>query len=184
MTPFIYTEVTPNPATLKFVVGGATLARAPADFDSPAAAARAPLARRLFGVPGVERVFVGGSFVSVTKAAAAAWDAVAPLVEEVIRAHLASGEPAVETSAPGAPADAGSADDVSAKIRRILDEEIRPAVAMDGGDIRFVGYRDGVVTLHLQGACHACPSATMTLRMGVENRLRASIPEVREIVQV
>lgn len=184
MGPFIYTEITPNPATLKFVVGGAALARAPVDLEGPAAAARSPLGRRIFGVPGVERVFIGPAFVSVTKSASADWDSIAPLVEEVIRAHLASGEPAVEDAAPAPPAAGGAEDEVSRRIRRILDEEIRPAVAMDGGDIRFVSYRDGVVTLHLQGACHACPSATMTLRMGVENRLRASIPEIREVVQV
>lgn len=184
---FLYTEITPNPATLKFVAGRPLLSGGePADFPDAASAADSPLARRLFGVAGIERVFIGSNFVTVTKAAEASWDTVIPAVEEGIRGHVESGAPAVRASAPAAarPGPSPSGDEIERRIRRILDDEIRPAVAMDGGDIRFVSYRDGVVTLHLQGACHACPSATMTLRMGVENRLRASIPEVREVVQV
>ena len=134
---------------------------------------------------------LGPDFVSVTKSQNADWQALLPPVIERLKAFLSSGEPAIADSLiPSAEEHkqdtvAGDAQhDIEMKIREILDQEIRPAVARDGGDIVFYGFQDGVVQLHLQGACSSCPSSIMTLKLGIENRLKQSIPEVREVLQV
>jgi Fe-S cluster biogenesis protein NfuA len=138
-----------------------------------------PLAARLFAVEGVTGVFVAASFVTVTKRADVEWTDVAQTLVDAIRTSRETGEPAL---GPGfAEAAAGPGDAVVERIQRILDEEIRPAVAMDGGDIVFAGFRDGIVELYLQGSCHGCPSSTMTLKMGIEQRLMEEIPEVKGV---
>lgn len=178
----VFVEPTPNPNSLKFIVGrdivsdGATY-----EFASAGEAAGSPLARRLFEIAGVEGVFIGRDFVSVRKAAGAGWDAIEPKAIDAIEDEVSSGRPAVE-SAKAAAATGGS--DAEMKIRRILDEEIRPAVASDGGDVVFQSFEDGRLTLRLVGACSGCPSSTMTLKMGIERRLMEDIPELREVVSV
>ncbi len=179
-------EFTPNPNTLKFVLNRQLLPQGAANFLSVANAEHAPLARKLFAVPGVQAVMLGTHFVTITKAPDGSWDVLAEQVPATLESHFQSGDSAIEdayfTATAAAPAAASG--DVEQKIREILDTEIRPAVAMDGGDITFGKFEDGIVYLHLQGSCSSCPSSVATLKMGVESRLREVIPEVKEVVQV
>ena len=177
----ITAEIPPNPNTLKFVVNRTLLGSGNVDFPDREKAKESPLASRLFEVPQVAGVFVGTNFITVTKAPEADWNGLIAAVTDTIRGVLNSGGDVVGRADE---AGAASADPIERRIREILDREIRPAVAMDGGDITFIGYRDGVVTLHLRGSCSSCPSSIMTLKMGVENRLRSEIPEIREVQQL
>lgn len=180
-------EFTPNPNTLKFVVNRQLLERGAANFPTSSTADRAPLARKLFGVPGVESVMIGTNFVTITKANDGEWDTVAEKVPLTIESHFQTEDPVVDPAfLAEASSPSGSADESDAvkRIREVLDNEIRPAVAMDGGDITFDRYDDGVVYLHLQGACSSCPSSVATLKMGVESRLKEVVPEIKEVVQV
>lgn len=182
---FIETDVTPNPATLKFLPGRTVLEQGSADFDSADAASISPLATALFGLPGVTRVFLGGDFVSVTKDDAIEWPALKPQVLGAIMEHYLSGRPVMSGDAEVADEDVDPADrEVADQIKELIDARVRPAVAGDGGDIIFRGYRDGVVTLHMQGACSGCPSSTATLKMGIENLLKHYVPEVKSVQQV
>ncbi|MFA5580982.1 MAG: NifU family protein [Paracoccaceae bacterium] len=181
---FIQTESTPNPATLKFLPGQSVLDAGTADFLTPEAAAQSPLARRIFAVNGVEGVFFGNDFVTVTKADALEWDHLKPAVLGAIMEHFQSGAPVMEAGSDGATAHAahdGPDADIVDQIKELLDTRVRPAVAQDGGDITFHGFDRGVVYLHMQGACAGCPSSTLTLKMGIENLLRHYIPEVVEV---
>ena len=182
---FIETEGTPNPATLKFLPGREVLGDATADFATPDAAASSPLATALFQLPGVARVFLGADFITVTNSGALAWQALKPQVLGVIMEHFLSGRPVLEgtmdtTAEDVAPEDA----EIVAQIKELLDTRVRPAVAGDGGDIVFRGYRAGVVRLHMQGSCSGCPSSTATLKHGIENMLRHYVPEVVAVEQV
>ena len=177
----IFAEITPNPNTLKFNVNKILLEAGTLDYPDAPKAGESYLAAELFAIPGVMGVFIGRDFITVTKASDGKWD---PLVQAVIgkiKTLLVSDRELFPKVA--AVTNQGQSD-VERRIREILDSEIRPAVAMDGGDIIFHGYRDGVVTLHLQGACSSCPSSILTLKMGVENRLRALVPEIKEVVQM
>lgn len=179
---FIQTEQTPNPATLKFIPGRAVLDNGTFDFPSADSAARSPLARRLFDVDGVSRVFLGSDFVTVTKAADTDWPVLKPAVLGAIMEHFTSGEPVVSTGEAGAEAVSPEGEtEIEAQIRDLLDTRVRPAVAQDGGDIVFQRFEDGVVYLHMQGSCSGCPSSTATLKMGIENLLRHYVPEVMEV---
>jgi Fe-S cluster biogenesis protein NfuA len=178
---FIQTEATPNPATLKFLPGRAVLKGAPLDFPDRDQAARSPLATRLFGIEGVTGVFLGGDFVSVSKHEGAQWYQLKPAVLAEIMDHFTAGEPVLLTEDTEDAAEAGDLDGIAGQIRELLDTRVRPAVAMDGGDITFEGFEDGVVYLHLKGACAGCPSSTATLKSGIENMLRHYIPEVLEV---
>lgn len=178
-------EFTPNPNTLKFVVSQPLLPRGAANFTSPGQAEHAPLAEALFQVSGVQAVMVGTNFVTITKAAQGNWDQLAEKVPQTLEKFLRSGRPVFDPEwKMDAPQSPGSDSAVVARIREILDREIRPAVAMDGGDITFHKYEEGVVYLHLQGSCSSCPSSVMTLKMGVETRLKDAIAEVKEVVQI
>lgn len=186
---FIQTEATPNPATLKFLPGRVVLPEATFEARDPEAAARSPLARRLFDVPGVSGVYLGHDFISVTKAEdGSAWPQVKPAVLGAIMEHFQSGAPtlaegAAPDEAPEEFYDAADADTV-ATIKDLLETRVRPAVAGDGGDITFRGYREGVVFLEMRGACSGCPSSTATLRQGVQNLFRHFLPHVREVQAV
>ncbi|MBT5416311.1 MAG: NifU family protein [Rhodospirillaceae bacterium] len=186
---FIQTEETPNPATLKFVPGVGVMAAGTIDFADAEAAAQSPLAERLFAVEGVTRVFFGSDFITVTKADGLDWHVMKPAILGVIMEHFTTGRPILnETAAAafapqaggGAAAD-GDDDEVVVQIKDLLDTRVRPAVAMDGGDIVFHGFEEGVVYLHMQGACAGCPSSTATLKSGIENLLRHYVPEVVEV---
>jgi Fe-S cluster biogenesis protein NfuA len=184
---FIETEATPNPATLKFLPGQDVMGgRGTADFVSAETAARSPLAERLFSLDGVARVFLGADFVTVTKADGAEWQGLKPMVLGAVMEHYMAGRPVLlDSDADAELEDADPADaEIVAQIKELLDTRVRPAVAGDGGDIVFRGFRDGVVKLHLQGACSGCPSSRATLKHGVENMLRHYVPEVMSVEQV
>ena len=180
---FIQTEETPNPATLKFLPGQPVLARGTVDLRSAEAAKDSPLAERLFRVEGIEGVFFGADFISVTKAEAAEWYLLKPAILGIIMEHFTAGRPVMLASAQGEAAPVSAAEDagVVQQIQELLDARVRPAVAQDGGDIVFHGFEKGVVYLRMQGACSGCPSSTATLKMGIENMLRHYIPEVLEV---
>ncbi len=183
---FIQTESTPNPSTLKFIPGRTVLADGTADFRAKSEALSSPLARRVFEVDGVEGVFLGSDFISVTKGAAE-WQHLKPMILGAIMEHYQSGD--ATTAVDGAnDGDAGSFDpadaDTVATIKELLETRVRPAVAQDGGDIIFSGFKEGIVYLHMRGACSGCPSSTATLRHGIENLLRHFCPEVQEVQAV
>jgi Fe-S cluster biogenesis protein NfuA len=183
---FIETEGTPNPATLKFLPGRYVMGQGTADFASLASAERSPLAMALFDLPGVARVFLGGDFITVTKTDETSWQSLKPQVLATIMDHFVAGRPVIEA---GSGEDLGEEvapedEEIVAQIKELLDTRVRPAVAGDGGDIVFRGYREGVVRLHMQGACSGCPSSTATLKHGIENMLRHFVPEVVAVEQV
>jgi Fe-S cluster biogenesis protein NfuA len=181
---FIQTESTPNPATLKFLPGQTVLELGTADFPSAEAAAKSPLARRVFAVDGVSGVFFGNDFVTVTKSEGVEWQHIKPAILGAIMEHFQSGAAVMEGEGPtggGHAEHTGEDGDIVRQIKELLDTRVRPAVAQDGGDITFHGFDRGVVYLHMQGACAGCPSSTLTLKMGIENLLRHYIPEVLEV---
>jgi Fe-S cluster biogenesis protein NfuA len=180
---FIQTESTPNPATLKFLPGQTVMQTGAADFPSRDGAAASPLATRIFAVDGVEGVFFGQDFVTVTKAENVDWAHIKPAILGAIMEHFQSGAPVIEgqSGAVDHAAHDGPDSEIVVQIKELLDTRVRPAVAQDGGDITFHGFDRGVVYLHMQGACAGCPSSTMTLKMGIENLLRHYIPEVTEV---
>jgi Fe-S cluster biogenesis protein NfuA len=183
---FIQTEATPNPATLKFLPGRIVLGDDTAEFRSESEAADSPLAERLFAVPGVAGVFLGSDFITVTKAAGE-WQHLKPAVLGAIMEHFLSGAPALRQAQPEETGDeffaAEDAETVET-IKELLDTRVRPAVAQDGGDITFRGFRDGTVYLNMRGSCAGCPSSTATLKHGIQNLLRHFIPEVRAVQEV
>jgi Fe-S cluster biogenesis protein NfuA len=180
---FIQTESTPNPATLKFLPGQTVLELGTADFPSAEAAAKSPLAKRIFAAGGVTGVFFGNDFVTVTKAEGTDWPHIKPQILGAIMEHFQSGQPVIEgeQAVSGHAEHTGEDGDIVRQIKELLDTRVRPAVAQDGGDITFHGFDRGVVYLHMQGSCAGCPSSTLTLKMGIENLLRHYIPEVREV---
>lgn len=179
----IETERTPNSATLKFLPGREVGGERTHDFAMPEDAASSPLARAIFELGDVERVFFGQDFVTVTKAPGSAdWATLRADVLGIIADHYASGAPllvgeAAEADVHDDPADA----DIVAQIRELIDTRVRPAVANDGGDIVYRGFQRGVVFLHMQGSCAGCPSSTATLKGGIENLLKYYVPEVTEV---
>ena len=180
----IQTQTTPNPATLMFRPGRTVSPDATYDFDNPEAAAASPLAHALFGLGDVTGVFFGEDFVSVTKDPAGAdWAALKVDVMQLLADHFASGAPLLTGEADDTPAIEENAEDADIRnqITELLDDRVRPAVAGDGGDIVFHGFKDGIVYLKMQGACAGCPSSTMTLKNGIENLLRYYVPEVEEV---
>ena len=179
---FIQTEPTPNPATLKFLPGREVMGHGTADFTQPAQAARSPLATRLFAVDGVSSVFLGSDFITVGKADGAEWTVLKPQLLATIMEHFTSGQPIIVGEDQAAASDQES--EVVTQIRELIETRVRPAVAQDGGDIIFRGFEDGVVYLHLQGACSGCPSSSATLKHGIENMLRYYVPEVQAVQAV
>ncbi|QXM26006.1 NifU family protein [Elioraea tepida] len=178
---FIETEGTPNPATLKFLPGREVMPSGTADFPSAEAAAQSPLAQALFALPGVSRVFLGTDFVTVTKDWDADWQVLRPQILGVIMDHFVSGKPVIEGAAEAAEEEVEVRPEdreIVAQIRELIDTRVRPAVAMDGGDIVFRKFEDGVVHLRLQGSCSGCPSSRATLKHGIENMLKHYVPEV------
>ena len=181
---FIQTEVTPNPATLKFLPGRPVLEGGTLDIQSKDAAAQSPLALRLFDVANVGGVFFGSDFISVTKTDGD-WQQMKPAILGVIMEHYMSGTPLLADDVQPAAAadeffDAKDAETV-ATIKDLIETRVRPAVAGDGGDITFRGYKEGIVYLNMKGACSGCPSSTATLKHGIQNLLRHFLPEVVEV---
>jgi Fe-S cluster biogenesis protein NfuA len=181
---FIQTEATPNPATLKFLPGRAVHANGTLDMRSMEEAARSPLAQQLFAIPGVSGVFFGSDFITVTKSAGE-WQQLKPAILGAIMEHFMSGTPLLNDDMAAAAAVDEFYDDKDAEtvatIKDLIETRVRPAVANDGGDITFRGFKDGVVYLAMQGACSGCPSSTATLRHGIQNLLRHFVPDVTEV---
>jgi Fe-S cluster biogenesis protein NfuA len=182
---FIQTEATPNPATLKFIPGRPVLEHGTLELRDAASAAKSPLAERLFGISGISGVFYGSDFITVTKSAGE-WPQLKPAVLGAIMEHFMSGAPLLiegtDTTSPHddeffEPADA----ETVATIKDLIETRVRPAVANDGGDITFRGFREGIVYLDMKGACAGCPSSTATLRHGIQNLLRHYVPDVVEV---
>jgi len=181
---FIQTEATPNPATLKFLPGREVLRDGTIEVRTKSEAARSPLAERLFELPGVAGVFFGSDFITVTKSAGE-WPQLRPAILGAIMEHYMSGAPLLHEDGQTEPEsdeffEARDADTV-ATIKELIETRVRPAVANDGGDITFRGYKDGVVYLNMRGACSGCPSSTATLKHGIQNLLRHFVPEVVEV---
>jgi len=176
-------ERTPNPNSVKWVLSTALVdAGRSAHFEEPVAAEVSPLAARLFEIEGVAGVFLAANFVTVTKRPEIEWPALAQSLVDAIKGFAASGDDALGPAFAAGAAEAGS--EIAVRIQRVLDEEIRPYVAQDGGDVLFAGYEDGVVRLYMQGSCSGCPSSTATLKLGIETRLREAVPEVQEVVAI
>ncbi len=188
----IETEITPNPATLKFLPGRAVMSSGTRDFPSPETAEGSPLASALFSLGDIEGVFFGHDFISVTKAPGGAeWRTLKPEILGILVDHFASGAPLfqaggandilvaddAETTFADDPADA----EVVAQIRDLIDTRVRPAVARDGGDILYRGFDKGIVYVVLQGACSGCPSSLATLKNGIEQLMKHYVPEVVEV---
>ena len=185
---FIQTEATPNPATLKFLPGRAVMPDGTLDLRDVTDAERSPLAQRLFGVSGVSGVFLGSDFITVTKSDGE-WPHLKPAILGAIMEHFMSGAPvlaagsAADVIEEGEFFDPADAETVET-IKDLLETRLRPAVAGDGGDITFRGYRDGTVYLAMKGSCSGCPSSTATLKHGIQNLLRHFLPDVREVEAV
>jgi Fe-S cluster biogenesis protein NfuA len=188
----IQTETTPNPSTLKFLPGQPVMEAGTRDFATPEDAEASPLAEALFSLGDVEGVFFGRDFISVTAGPGSDWRALKPQVLSVLLDHFAGGGPLFRPATAGAIhiADAAGIEDrpedeeIVAQIRELIDTRVRPAVANDGGDIVYRGFRDGTVYLALQGACAGCPSSTMTLKSGIEGLLKHYVPEVESVEAV
>jgi Fe-S cluster biogenesis protein NfuA len=189
---FIQTELTPNPATLKFLPGREVLPEGTADFrDAEAARAASPLAGQLFAIPGIAGVFFGYDFITVSKAGDVEWQHLKPAILGTIMEHFMTGRPVMaEASASrGESHDGGEFfsegdEEIVVTIKELLETRVRPAVAQDGGDITFRGYENGTVFLNMKGACAGCPSSTATLKHGIQNLLQHFIPEVQGVEQV
>lgn len=182
---FIQTEATPNPQTLKFIPGQAVIDQGNLEYLSGDQASQSPLASRLFGIDGVQAVFLGTDFISVTKGTME-WQQLKPAVLGAIMEHYMSGDPVVTSDAAPQSDDDGEFFDPKdietvETIKELLETRVRPAVAQDGGDIVFKGFRDGIVYLTMRGACAGCPSSTVTLQHGIENLLRHFLPEVQAV---
>ena len=188
---YIETETTPNPATLKFLPGQQVMAAGTREFTSPEDATVSPLAEALFDLGEVTGVFFGREFISVTAGPGAEWAALKPQVVAMLLDHFISGAPlfiggdAAGIALPATDDDAIGDDpadaDVVAQIRELIETRVRPAVANDGGDIVYRGFREGVVYLSMQGACSGCPSSSATLKQGIESLLKHYVPEVSEV---
>ena len=188
---FIQTEATPNPATMKFLPGKIVLDQGTADFRGEGdAEGKSPLASKLFAIPSVDGVFFGYDFITVTKADGPEWQHLKPAVLGTIMEHFMSGDPVMLSGAAIAPktSDAEFFDEgdkeIVLTIKELLESRVRPAVAQDGGDITFKGFKDGTVFLNMKGSCAGCPSSTATLKHGIQNLLKHFVPEVREVEAV
>ncbi len=181
---FIQTEATPNPATLKFLPGQVVMPTGTCDFRSSDDAADSQLATSLFALDGVEGVFFGADFVTITKPDSHEWQHLQPAILGALMEHFMSGAPVMNENHQMSEG-VGNFDEADAEIvetiKELLDTRVRPAVAQDGGDITFNGFKDGIVFLHMKGACAGCPSSTATLKHGIENLLRHFVPEVQEV---
>jgi Fe-S cluster biogenesis protein NfuA len=182
---FIQTEATPNPATLKFIPGRTVLDSGTMEFADRETATRSPLAAKLFDIPGVTGVFYGYDFVTVTKDDSD-WQHLKPAILGVIMEHYMSGAPLLADGDHGGDTDAeeffSEADaETVAIIKDLIETRVRPAVANDGGDITFRGFKDGIVFLDMKGACSGCPSSTATLKHGIQNLLKHFVPDVVEV---
>ena len=182
---FIQTEQTPNPQTLKFLPGRVVMDEGTAFYQNINEATDSPLAKRLFILDGVEGVFFGSDFITITKSNDHDWQLIKPIILGAIMDHYNSKEETINKKVSIEGSESLKSEekdtDIVKQIKELLDTRVRPAVAMDGGDIIYQRFEDGVVYLHMQGACSGCPSSTATLKMGIENMLKHYVPEVKEV---
>ncbi|MFM2138150.1 MAG: hypothetical protein RJA57_457 [Bacteroidota bacterium] len=184
----IYTEMTPNPETMKFVANKLLYPGKSVDFPDAESAKPSPLAVELFGFPFIRAVFIASNFVTLSKTAETEWQDVIPAVRQFLKDYLEEGKAVINeeelASVKKEPGNEVTADDddVVKRIKELLDNYVRPAVEMDGGAIQFKSYEDGVVNLMMQGSCSGCPSSMITLKAGIEGMMKRMIPEVREVV--
>ena len=179
---FIQTELTPNPLTLKFMPGKIVMKSGTAYFPNVKAVKESPFAKRLFEVEGVEGVFFGYDFITITKNESANWEIIKPMILGAIMDHYSSKEKVIEKNQDSKDTQSSKEDsEIVKQIKELIETRVRPAVAMDGGDIIFDNFEKGIVYLHMQGSCSGCPSSTATLKSGIENMLKHYIPEVIEV---
>ena len=189
---FIQTEVTPNPASLKFLPGRMVMPSGTAHFVTAEQARSSPLAQAIFALDGVDGVFLGADFITVTKKAGQDWSHLSPFVLGTIMDHFMKGFAVVDETGAAHETQAAAPNEdfdpldgrIVDQIKELIETRVRPAVAQDGGDIVFHGFRAGIVTLHMQGSCAGCPSSTATLKMGIENMLKHYVPEVTSVVSL
>ncbi len=182
----IYTEMTPNPETMKFVANKLLYPSKSIDFPDETSAAPSPLAKELFAFPFIRSVFIASNFVTLTKTPDAVWDDVIPSIRDFLKGYLEEGRPVINEADVPQKSDANEVhaddSDVVKRIKELLENYVKPAVEMDGGAIGFRGYDDGVVKLMMQGSCSGCPSSMITLKAGIEGMMKRMIPEVKEVV--
>jgi Fe-S cluster biogenesis protein NfuA len=185
----IYTEMTPNPETMKFVANKLLYPGKSADFPDVESAGPSPLATELFGFPFIKAVFIASNFVTLTKTTDTDWNDVIPSIRQFLKDYLEEGKPVINEdemakhrTQQSSNAIEADDDDVVKRIKELLDNYVRPAVEMDGGAIQFKSYADGVVSLAMQGSCSGCPSSMITLKAGIEGMMKRMIPEVQEVV--
>jgi Fe-S cluster biogenesis protein NfuA len=177
---FIQTEETPNPATLKFLPGRVLMSEGTADFKSQEEASNSPLALKIFEIEGIKGVFFGADFITVSKEDAPGWAVLKPAVLGAIMEHFVTHQP-LFYGASNTTSLQEEDDPIIFQIKELLDTRVRPAVAMDGGDIVFDSFEDGILYVRMQGSCSGCPSSSDTLKSGIENMLRHYVPEVIEV---
>jgi Fe-S cluster biogenesis protein NfuA len=183
----IYTEMTPNPETMKFVANKLLYPGKSIDFPDVETARPSPLAIEVFGFPFIKSVFIASNFVTLTKTADTDWNDVIPAIRQFLKEYLEEGKPVINeeevvvVKSEGNTIDADD-DDVVKRIKELLENYVKPAVEMDGGAIQFKSYNEGVVNLMLQGSCSGCPSSMITLKAGIEGMMKRMIPEVKEVV--
>lgn len=182
----IYTEMTPNPETMKFVANKLLYPGKSIDFPEESSAAPSPLAKELFAFPFIKSVFIASNFVTLTKTPGTNWDDVIPTVKQFLKEYLEEGKVVINEDQVVVKKDSNavSADDadVVVRIKELLENYVKPAVEMDGGAISFKGFENGTVKLMLQGSCSGCPSSMITLKSGIEGMMKRMIPEVKEVV--
>jgi Fe-S cluster biogenesis protein NfuA len=184
----IYTEMTPNPETMKFVANKLLYPGKSADFQEVESAKPSPLATELFGFPFIKSVFIASNFVTLTKTPDTDWDDVIPSIRQFLKEYLEEGKGVINEEELAAIKQESSNeveaddDDVVKRVKELLENYVKPAVEMDGGAIQFKSYNDGVVNLMLQGSCSGCPSSMITLKAGIEGMMKRMIPEVKEVV--
>lgn len=185
----IYTEMTPNPETMKFVANKLLYPGKSVDFPDETTAGPSPLAKELFSFPFIKGVFIASNFVTLTKTNAMEdWQDAIPTIKQFLKEYLENGGPIVNDEEVAQMKKEASNivladdDDVVKRIKELLDNYVRPAVEMDGGAIQFKSYDEGVVNLMLQGSCSGCPSSMITLKAGIEGMMKRMIPEVKEVV--
>lgn len=184
----IYTEMTPNPETMKFVANKLLYPGKSIDFPDVESAKPSPLANELFGFPFIKSVFIASNFVTLTKTPETDWNDVIPSIRQFLKEYLEEGKPVIneeelaEVKQESSNAIEADDDDVVVRVKELLENYVKPAVEMDGGAIQFKSYKDGVVNLMLQGSCSGCPSSMITLKAGIEGMMKRMIPEVKEVV--
>lgn len=179
----IYTEMTPNPETMKFVANKLLYPNKSIDFPDAASTGPSPLAAELFTFPFIRGVFIASNFVTLTKTNDTDWADVIPTIRQFLKEYLEDNRAVInEEEIKSAPVTSGDESDVVTRIKDLLENAVKPAVEMDGGAIQFKNYEDGVVTVILQGSCSGCPSSMITLKSGIEGIMKRMIPEVKEVV--